>query len=144
MRLRLRVCVCCIGCAAIVLFSFQCLASDLHLLCCCIYRSIQLTFNDTRTQTHTNAHKRTQTHTNAHKRTHTPLTLAPNPNRNGEYAVAFVTGVQGNDTKYLKAAACLKHYAAYSQETGREAFPAVVTSQDMEDTYVLSHIDESY
>lgn len=43
---------------------------------------------------------------------------------------------QGNDTKYLQAAACLKHFAAYSQETGREGFAATVSSQDMEDTYL--------
>lgn len=68
-------------------------------------------------------------------------TPGEDPTLNGEYAVAFVTGVQGNDTKYLKAAACLKHYASYSQETGREGFAAVATSQDMEDTYLPSSPD---
>lgn len=44
--------------------------------------------------------------------------------------------MQGNDSTYLKVAATLKHFAAYSQETGRINDPVVVTSQDMEDTYL--------
>jgi len=38
--------------------------------------------------------------------------------------------------KYVRAAACLKHYAVYSEETHRMSFPAVVTAQDMVDTYL--------
>jgi hypothetical protein len=30
--------------------------------------------------------------------------------------------------------ACLKHYAAYSEETNRNSFSAVVNAQDMTDT----------
>ena len=63
-------------------------------------------------------------------------TPGEDPTINGEYAKAFVTGLQGNDPKFLKTAACLKHYAAYSEEQGRNSFPAVVTAQDMEDTYL--------
>lgn len=64
-------------------------------------------------------------------------TPGEDPKINGEYAVSFVSGMQGPaDGKYVRAAACLKHYAAYSEETGRNSFPAVVTAQDMEDTYL--------
>lgn len=31
---------------------------------------------------------------------------------------------------------CLKHFAAYSQETNRVGGAAIVTAQDMEDTYL--------
>lgn len=47
-----------------------------------------------------------------------------------------MSGIQGTDPHYIKAGACLKHYAAYSEETGRLSFPAVTSAQDMEDTYL--------
>eukprot|EP00051_Salpingoeca_urceolata_P017464 m.237925 g.237925 ORF g.237925 m.237925 type:complete len:786 (-) comp18961_c1_seq6:65-2422(-) len=52
------------------------------------------------------------------------------------YAEQFVTAMQGPDPEHLKVSACLKHYAAYSQETDRNSFPAVVEAQDMTDTYL--------
>lgn len=60
------------------------------------------------------------------------------PTLTSGYAVHYVSGLQGNETasKYLLTSACLKHFAAYSEETNRESFAAVVTSQDMEDTYL--------
>ena len=63
-------------------------------------------------------------------------TPGEDPHVNSIYAEEFVKGMQGDDEHYLKTSACLKHYAAYSEETGRNSFPAVVTSQDMEDTYL--------
>ena len=63
-------------------------------------------------------------------------TPGEDPTINGEYAAAFVQGMQGNHSKYLKTSACLKHFAAYSEETGRDGFAANVTAQDMEDTYL--------
>jgi len=63
-------------------------------------------------------------------------TPGEDPKINGDYAVAYVTGLQGDDATYLKTSACLKHYAAYSEEQGRNSFAAVVTKQDMEDTYL--------
>lgn len=64
-------------------------------------------------------------------------TPGEDPTITSEYAIAFVRGMQGNDTRgYLKASSCLKHLSAYSEESGRNQFPAVVTSQDMEDTYL--------
>lgn len=45
-------------------------------------------------------------------------------------------GAQAGD--HLKVSACLKHAFAYSEENGRLGFAAVVTKQDMNDTYMPS------
>jgi len=64
-------------------------------------------------------------------------TPGEDPTINGEYAQAFVTGMQGDQSSgYLKVSSCLKHYAAYSEEAGREGFAAMVTAQDMEDSFL--------
>ena len=64
-------------------------------------------------------------------------TPGEDPKTNGDYAEAFVTGMQGDQSSgFLKVSACLKHYAVYSQEAGRQGFPAMVNEQDMEDTYL--------
>merc|ERR1712166_903050 len=64
-------------------------------------------------------------------------TPGEDPTLNGEYAIEFVHGMQGDQSSgFLKTSACLKHYAAYSEEQGRNSFAAVVTAQDMEDTYL--------
>ncbi len=50
---------------------------------------------------------------------------------------AFVHGLQGDDPKYLKAAACAKHYAVHSgPEPLRHVFNAVPTSHDLWNTYL--------
>jgi len=50
---------------------------------------------------------------------------------------AFVRGLQGNDPKYLKAAACAKHYAVHSgPEPLRHVFNADVSKFDLWDTYL--------
>ncbi|AHM63589.1 glycoside hydrolase family 3 protein [Flammeovirgaceae bacterium 311] len=50
---------------------------------------------------------------------------------------AFVRGLQGNDPKYLKAAACAKHYAVHSgPEPSRHVFDAKVSPYDLWDTYL--------
>jgi len=64
-------------------------------------------------------------------------TPGEDPTLNGEYAINFVQGMQTDQsTGFIKASACLKHYAAYSEESGRNGFAAMVTSQDMTDTYL--------
>ncbi len=70
-------------------------------------------------------------------------TPGEDPTLNGEYAVQYVTGLQGDEhaNGYLRTSACLKHYAAYSLETGRQQFPAVVDSQDMLDSYLPAFED---
>lgn len=50
---------------------------------------------------------------------------------------AFVKGLQGNDPKYLKAAACAKHYAVHSgPEPIRHEFDVDVSPYDLWDTYL--------
>jgi beta-glucosidase len=50
---------------------------------------------------------------------------------------AFVRGLQGEDPRYLKAAACAKHYAVHSgPEPLRHVFNADVSSYDLWDTYL--------
>jgi beta-glucosidase len=50
---------------------------------------------------------------------------------------AFVRGLQGSDPKYLKAAACAKHYAVHSgPEPSRHVFNADVSAYDLWDTYL--------
>ncbi len=52
---------------------------------------------------------------------------------------AFVSGLQGNDPKYLKAAACAKHYAIHSgPEPTRHTFDVQVSSHDLWDTYLYA------
>ena len=52
-------------------------------------------------------------------------------------ASAFVRGLQGDDPKYLKAAACAKHYAVHSgPEKDRHSFNAIVTKRELYDTYL--------
>lgn len=50
---------------------------------------------------------------------------------------AFVKGLQGNDSKYLLAAACAKHYAVHSgPESLRHVFDVDVSAYDLWDTYL--------
>ena len=50
---------------------------------------------------------------------------------------AFVRGLQGDDPKYLKAAACAKHYAVHSgPEPLRHVFNADASAYDLWDTYL--------
>ncbi|MEO7049777.1 MAG: glycoside hydrolase family 3 N-terminal domain-containing protein, partial [Ferruginibacter sp.] len=50
---------------------------------------------------------------------------------------AFVTGLQGDDPKYLKAAACAKHYAVHSgPEPLRHVFDVEPSNYDLWDTYL--------
>src|SRR5205085_147350 len=50
---------------------------------------------------------------------------------------AFVRGLQGDDPKYLKAAACAKHFAVHSgPEPSRHAFDVSPTDYDLWNTYL--------
>jgi len=54
-----------------------------------------------------------------------------------QMGTAFVRGMQGDDPKYLKTAACAKHYAVHSgPERLRLVFNAVPTQQDLWETYL--------
>ncbi|HUS15237.1 MAG TPA: glycoside hydrolase family 3 N-terminal domain-containing protein [Chloroflexia bacterium] len=51
--------------------------------------------------------------------------------------VAFVRGLQGEDPRYLKTAACAKHYAVHSgPEKLRHGFDAKVGPRDLAETYL--------
>src|SRR5512133_815053 len=64
-------------------------------------------------------------------------TWGEDPFLTGEMASEFVKGLQGDDPKYLKLAACAKHYAVHSgPEKDRHTFNAIVTKRELYDTYL--------
>jgi beta-glucosidase len=64
-------------------------------------------------------------------------TYGEDPHLTGRMAVAFVTGMQGSDPRYLKVVATPKHYAVHSgPEPERHSFDARATNRDMVDTYL--------
>ncbi len=64
-------------------------------------------------------------------------TYGEDPYLTGKLGAAFVKGIQGNDPKYLKAAACAKHFAVHSgPESERHSFDAVVSKKDLRETYL--------
>jgi beta-glucosidase len=66
-------------------------------------------------------------------------TYGEDPFLTGTIGTAFVKGMQGNDPKYLKAAACAKHFAVHSgPEAGRHSFNAVVDEKDLRETYLYA------
>lgn len=70
-------------------------------------------------------------------------TPGEDPFLTGEYAAAFVRGLQGEEMedheptegKFLKVSACCKAFSSYSQEVPRHRNDAIVTHQDQADTY---------
>lgn len=64
-------------------------------------------------------------------------TYGEDPYLTGKLGAAFVRGLQGKDPKYLKTAACAKHFAVHSGPEGkRHEFNAVASKKDMEETYL--------
>jgi beta-glucosidase len=64
-------------------------------------------------------------------------TYGEDPFLTGTIGAAFVKGMQGTDPKYLKTAACAKHYAVHSGPEGmRHEFNAVVSDKDLYETYL--------
>ncbi len=64
-------------------------------------------------------------------------TWGEDPYLTGELGAAFVRGLQGSHPRYLKAAACAKHYAVHSgPEKDRHHFDARVSRREMVDTYL--------
>lgn len=63
-------------------------------------------------------------------------TYGEDPYLTSRLGVAFVKGLQGNE-KYLKIAACAKHFAVHSGPEGlRHEFNAVVSKKDLYETYL--------
>jgi len=64
-------------------------------------------------------------------------TYGEDPYLTARMGVALVTGFQGNDPRYLKVAACAKHYAVHSgPERLRHQFDAEVSKKDLWETYL--------
>ncbi len=64
-------------------------------------------------------------------------TYGEDPFLTAAMGASFVKGLQGDDPKYLKAAACAKHYAVHSgPEPDRHVFNAEVSKYDLWDTYL--------
>jgi beta-glucosidase len=68
-------------------------------------------------------------------------TYGEDPFLTGKLAVQFIRGLQGDDPKYFKTVATVKHYAVHSgPEPLRHAFDAVVSERDLRETY-LPHFE---
>lgn len=64
-------------------------------------------------------------------------TWGEDPFLTGELASEYVNGLQGDHPKYLKAAACAKHFAVHSgPEKDRHTFNAMVSKRELYDTYL--------
>jgi len=64
-------------------------------------------------------------------------TYGEDPYLTGRLGVAFIKGLQGDDKKYMKVAACAKHFAVHSgPEAERHSFNAVVSKKDLRETYL--------
>jgi beta-glucosidase len=64
-------------------------------------------------------------------------TYGEDPFLTGRMAVAFVTGLQGDDPKYFRVLATPKHFAVHSgPEPSRHSIDVSVSKHDMEDTYL--------
>lgn len=64
-------------------------------------------------------------------------TWGEDPFLTGELASAYVRGMQGTDPRYLKTAACAKHFAVHSgPEAERHNFDATVSQHDLRESYL--------
>jgi len=68
-------------------------------------------------------------------------TYGEDPFLTGRLAVQFIRGMQGDDPKYLKTVATVKHFAVHSgPEPERHQFDAVVSERDLRESY-LPHFE---
>nr|WP_320117825.1 glycoside hydrolase family 3 C-terminal domain-containing protein [uncultured Marinifilum sp.] len=64
-------------------------------------------------------------------------TYGEDPVLSGKMGVSFVKGLQGEDEKYIKIAACAKHFAVHNgPEAKRHYFNALSNPKDMNETYL--------
>lgn len=64
-------------------------------------------------------------------------TFGEDPYLTSRLGVRFIQGMQGSDDKYMKVAACAKHFAVHSgPEDLRHSFNAISTEQDLRETYL--------
>jgi beta-glucosidase len=68
-------------------------------------------------------------------------TYGEDPFLTGRLAVQFIRGMQGDDPRYLKTVATVKHFAVHSgPEPDRHRFDAVVSERDLRESY-LPHFE---
>ena len=68
-------------------------------------------------------------------------TYGEDPFLTGRIAVPFIRGLQGDDPKYFKTIATVKHFAVHSgPELDRHGFDAVVSARDLRESY-LPHFE---
>ena len=64
-------------------------------------------------------------------------TYGEDPLLTSEIGIQFVQGIQGDDTNYMLAMACAKHYAVHSgPESDRHRFDANISDRDLFETYL--------
>ena len=64
-------------------------------------------------------------------------TYGEDPYLMAQMGTAYVRGLQGDDPRYLKAAACAKHYAVHSGPEGnRHSFDAIASPKELNETYL--------
>ena len=64
-------------------------------------------------------------------------TYGEDPYFTGRLAVQFIKGLQGDDPKYFKTIATVKHFAVHSgPETERHYFDAITDERDFSETYL--------
>jgi beta-glucosidase len=69
-------------------------------------------------------------------------TYGEDPFLTGRMAVAFVTGMQGDDPRYLRVVSTPKHFAVHSgPEPSRHTIDVLVSKHDEEDTYLPAFRD---
>ena len=62
--------------------------------------------------------------------------FSEDPYLTGRMAVAYVTGLQGDDSNHLKVASTLKHFAVNNVENGRQHLNAVVDDRNLMDFFL--------
>ena len=66
-------------------------------------------------------------------------TYGEDPFLTSKMGTAFVSGLQGNNARFLKVAACAKHLAVHSgPEAERHTFNVVLDEKDLRETYLYS------
>lgn len=66
-------------------------------------------------------------------------TYGEDPYLTARLGVGYIKGMQGDNEKYLKTAACAKHFAVHSGPEGvRHSFDAHASEQDLRETYLPS------
>lgn len=64
-------------------------------------------------------------------------TFGEDPYLTSRLGVRYIEGLQGHDERFLKVAACAKHFAVHSgPESLRHSFDAIVSEKDLGETYL--------